>query len=419
MITKGNRRGGTPILIEQSNFRHLERVPVETKMFREEWLQKLIHEFPGLLPIEEIDAAFSPLIAIGREIATPAGYIDNLFVSPEGYITIIETKLWRNPEARREVVGQILDYAKELNRWSYNDLNECTVKFNQLYNNNSDGLLATYRNANGLEETEEQNFIDKLSKNLKRGRFLLLIVGDGIRESVEDMVAYLSDSPQLYFTLALVELQVYNVDAANNSLLVVPQLITRTREITRAVVRVEGIQPDNVKISIETDLGIPNDSKNQFGRKLNITADDFFEELTKNCGLLTADFARQVINDSEAMGLFIEWNTGSFSVRLPDPLGSGLKISLLNIDRGGLFYLGYSRSKFEKLKMPLEISYRFTADTAKLFPGIYPSADKPNIWNKYTTLKELEKVYIPFMDRMNAYVAEITEFLQHQEIESD
>ena len=29
---------------------------------------------------------------------------------------LIECKLWRNPEARREVVGQILDYAKVLTR---------------------------------------------------------------------------------------------------------------------------------------------------------------------------------------------------------------------------------------------------------------------------------------------------------------
>lgn len=268
MISTGKRLGGKPLLIEQGVATPLQRVPVDQKLFQEEWLQRLIHEHPGLLPIEEIDSAFSPLVAIGREIATPAGYIDNLYVSPEGYLTIVETKLWRNPEARREVVGQILDYAKELNRWSYKDLNECTIKFNQLYNRNSDGIIATYRRVNGLEETEEQDFIDKVSKNLRRGRFLLLIVGDGIRESVEDMVSYLSESPQLYFTLGLVELQVYRLNEQSGSLLVIPQLITRTKEITRAVVRLEGIQPENVKISIETDLGIPDETKNTVSRLL-------------------------------------------------------------------------------------------------------------------------------------------------------
>ncbi len=43
-------------------------------------------------------------------------------VYPRGYLTIVETKLWRNPEARREVVGQIVDYAKELSTWDVEEL---------------------------------------------------------------------------------------------------------------------------------------------------------------------------------------------------------------------------------------------------------------------------------------------------------
>jgi len=78
---------------------------------------------------------------------------------------------------------------------------------------------------------EEHTLIDKISRNLSPGRFLLLIIGDGIRESVEELVSYLSQSPQLHFTLALVELQVYRLGEADDSLLIIPQLVTRTREI--------------------------------------------------------------------------------------------------------------------------------------------------------------------------------------------
>ena len=41
---------------------------------------------------------------------------------PLGRLTLAEFKLWRNPQARREVIGQILDYAKELASWRYADL---------------------------------------------------------------------------------------------------------------------------------------------------------------------------------------------------------------------------------------------------------------------------------------------------------
>jgi hypothetical protein len=81
-------------------------------------IQALIHEHPACLPIVEIDAMFSGPVPICTELNTPAGPIDNFMVTPSGLPVLIECKLWRNPEARREVVSQILDYAKELSRWS-------------------------------------------------------------------------------------------------------------------------------------------------------------------------------------------------------------------------------------------------------------------------------------------------------------
>ncbi len=76
--------------------------------FPETWLQELLHNHPHILPVEEIEPIFSPLVPIGREIATDAGPIDNLFISKAGYPVLVETKLWRNTEARREVLAQTI-----------------------------------------------------------------------------------------------------------------------------------------------------------------------------------------------------------------------------------------------------------------------------------------------------------------------
>jgi len=62
------------------------------------------------------------VLPVAWELQTTCGSIDLLFVNSEGMITIVETKLWRNPEARRKVVTQIIDYAKDLAKWSYSDL---------------------------------------------------------------------------------------------------------------------------------------------------------------------------------------------------------------------------------------------------------------------------------------------------------
>lgn len=335
MTTKGNRRGGQPVLIQNSTATFLNRIALDERAFNEGWIQKLIHDNPNILPVNEIETGFSPLIPIGREVSTNAGNIDNLFISPEGYVTIVETKLWRNPEARREVVGQILDYAKELNKWTFTDLDNSVKTFNQLYNNNAEGILSTVHKQIELDETEEQLFIDNISKNLKRGRFLLLIVGDGIRESVEDMVEYLTQYPQLYFTLALIELQIFAFNKTDNSKIIIPQLITRTREITRAIVRIEGTQAADLKINIETDLGTEiNKQQAQSNSRLTITAQDFFEQLEKNTDTATIELANQTIKDCEELGLVIEWNVSSFSVKLPDPQGSELELEyLLSIER--------------------------------------------------------------------------------------
>jgi hypothetical protein len=81
-------------------------------------IQALVHAHPACLPITEIDPMFAGPVPICTELNTPAGPIDNFMVTPSGLPVLVECKLWRNPEGRREVVGQILDYAKELSRWS-------------------------------------------------------------------------------------------------------------------------------------------------------------------------------------------------------------------------------------------------------------------------------------------------------------
>lgn len=405
MISNGNRRNGKPIHILENSANALERVSLTGGEFNEEWIQKLIYAHPGILPVGEIEASFTPLIAIGREISTSAGFLDNLFVSPEGYITIVETKLWRNPEARREVVGQIIDYAKELSKWTFTDLNNAVISSSRSYNNSSDGLLDILKKHGHLTEQDDHFIIDNISRNLKRGRFLLLIVGDGIRESVEDMIEYLSLSPQVHFTLALVELQVFKLNDAKSSLIVIPQVVTRTEEITRAIIRIEGSYGD-LNVNIETDLGTESENKKTNVQRLTIAAEDYFEQLKLNSNSDIVDFAKQIILDAQESGYYIEWNTGSFGVKLPDPQGSGLKITLFTVDKFGKLYFGYSRALLDKLGLAPELSYNLAIDTASLL-NLQQNQETKYSWNKYSSLKDLQPVYHSFMARMASYANEI------------
>ena len=197
----------------------------------EAYIQKLVHEYPACLPIAEIDAMFSHPVPICTELNTPAGPIDNFMVTPSGLPVLVECKLWRNPEARREVVSQILDYAKELSRWSSSDVQR---EVSHRLKREGNPLLDIVRAVD--PGVDERQFNDALTANLRRGRFLLLIVGNGIREGVEAIAEYLQLHAGLHFSLGLVELPIYVMP--NGDRLVAPRVLARTALVTRNVVAV-------------------------------------------------------------------------------------------------------------------------------------------------------------------------------------
>jgi hypothetical protein len=88
----------------------------------EAWLRDLVFDHPELLPIEEIEPMLDPLVSACVELPMSAGNADNLFLNLNGGIALVECKLWRNPEARRKVVAQVIDYARCLTTWRYTDL---------------------------------------------------------------------------------------------------------------------------------------------------------------------------------------------------------------------------------------------------------------------------------------------------------
>ena len=71
------------------------------------------------MPIGEIEPGFERLLPVSMEVPCSGGYIDNLFVTTDGGIVLVETKLWKNLEARRIVVAQALDYAAAISRMTY------------------------------------------------------------------------------------------------------------------------------------------------------------------------------------------------------------------------------------------------------------------------------------------------------------
>jgi len=381
-----NRRYCDPLIVyKDGGTRGLRRVPFTARTLQEGWLQHLLERHPELLPIEDIEPAFAPLVPLGREIGTAAGAIDNLFVNPDGYLTLVETKLWRNPEARREVVGQIIDYAKDVSQWDFEDLDAQVRAYARQQSRGEAGLLEIVRDAGLGVELDEAQFIDRVTRNLQRGRLLLIVAGDGIRGSVEAMADYLQQTPQLHFTLALVELLTYELDADEGSLLVVPQVVARTREITRAVVRVEGTGIESVHVDVDTTTEMPH----RPSKRYTMTEEDFFDRLSQAVSDEELRVARRLISDVEDMGAKIDWKQASFSIKLPDPGESGQMLTLLVVQTSGEAYVGWLPDQLHRIGLPQEIGLRYFEESAGL---LGTRTARKGDWLSWETAQRLSRI---------------------------
>ncbi|MCE2518999.1 MAG: DUF4268 domain-containing protein [Alphaproteobacteria bacterium] len=194
----------------------------------EETLRDLLFEHPQALPIAQIDTSYDGLLPVCRELSTPAGFVDALYVNRLGNLTLAEFKLWRNPQARREVIGQILDYAKDLASWDYEDLQREVSRALKRPGNVLWELVA-----NADSTVGEAAFVDNVTRHLRRGEFLMLIVGDGIREGAANIVEFVQRHSGLQFNLALVEAAIWR-DGADR-LIVQPRVLARTEIVRRHV----------------------------------------------------------------------------------------------------------------------------------------------------------------------------------------
>ena len=327
MATTPSRYGRTMYLPPGDDARSitLRRPPLTTesqgRAYDEAWLQELLFRNPELLPIGEIDAAFGPVIPLCRELPTDAGPVDLAYVSESGRLTLVECKLWKNPEARRKVVAQILDYAKDIHGWSYEEL-DGAVRRARRATGNSRCLFDLVRDEN--ENIDEAAFVDGVTRNLANGRFLLLVVGDGIREGVKRLAEYLQRLAGIQFTFGLVELAMFELPAASTpgGLIVEPRVLARTVEIERATVR-------RADIGVAVEEPPARSTGGHSGRPL--TEDEFYEKVRK----LDADFPdrlRDFFGRVEDLGLVVVAHTASMVLRWDREDGNTLFFGVLYAD---------------------------------------------------------------------------------------
>jgi hypothetical protein len=250
--------------------------------YQECLLQELIDRWPNVLPICDYYPHTAGLCSLGREIPVPVagdqgGFIDNLLVTSEGHLVIVETKLWRNPQAVRDVIAQTLQYCMAVSQLKLADFEGCLRRgdprgqrlgmdetvFEHVRNLAADGSLPT------LNDDLEYDF-ERWRRNQE---ILLLIVADGVRQSVERLVNWINEAVGTApFKFGLVELCLYALPDGGR--IVVPKTLLRIREASRHVVTVNNLAGENVTITVSGS----NEPPRKILAPANPTTED---ELTK------------------------------------------------------------------------------------------------------------------------------------------
>ena len=163
----------------------------------EEYLQTLLENYPNLLAGKQINET-NPRkwIVISREFPVPGDdfsggrwSLDHLLLDQEGIPTLVEVKRSSDTRIRREVVGQMLDYAA--NAISFWKVETIRLRYESKFGNDSEQAKIDM-DSKFENPVEYEDYWEKVDNHLKTGRIRLLFVADEIPSELKQIVEFLN-----------------------------------------------------------------------------------------------------------------------------------------------------------------------------------------------------------------------------------
>lgn len=337
------------IFLIQDNGQLIEMT--EREYDSEDLLQELLAKYPSLISGEQIDSE-SPRrwLLISREISLPsqedgAGRwsVDHLFLDQDAIPTLIEVKRSSDTRIRREVVGQMLDYAA--NAVVYWPIETIRAQFEA--NSQAHGLDPEQRLSEfvGLDSDSEQ-FWQKAKTNLQAGKVRMIFIADEIPTELRRIVEFLNAQMDPAEVLA-VEIKQYVGQGLKT---LVPRVMGQTAEAQR-------------KKSLSTSEAKQWDEAS------------FFQELNMKRGKDEEEVARKILEWAKANSLRIWWGKGSRSGSFFPMLDyNGLSYWLISVWTYGSievqFQMMKSKPPFDDESKRIELLHRLNE-----IPGIAISAN--------------------------------------------
>jgi len=267
----------------------LEKLPVHP-YDSEDLLQTLIMKHPELLAGDQINPD-KPIrwLFIKREAGIPDGdqesdrwSVDHLFLDQNSIPTFVETKRSSDTRIRRNITGQMLDYAANAQRhWPADGIRAmATAQYGNKEAVNS--AVEELLRPDSVEDvpTVINNYWNKVDDNLRNGHVRLLFVADRIPGELRRVIEFLNDQMTKVEVLGIEIAQYVSSDFTA----LVPRVIGQTEAIRQR--RTGGTGQHTTR-----------------------------QEFLNNCPEELREFFIGAFSKSEEFGMHIYWGTKGFSLR--------------------------------------------------------------------------------------------------------
>ena len=181
------------LLDEHSSLLPMQEQPYDT----ESLLQELLAKHPDLLAGEQIDSNEPRRwVLVTREMPVPGEEegpgrwsLDHLFLDQDAIPTLVEVKRSSNTQIRREVLGQMLDYAA--NAVAYWPVEDIRAKFEAQCEANGTDPEEELASLLG-DERDTADFWQQVKTNLQAGRIRMVFIADEIPAELRRIVEFLN-----------------------------------------------------------------------------------------------------------------------------------------------------------------------------------------------------------------------------------
>ncbi len=176
-------------------------------------LQRVLQEHPEIIPGEQMDPGSDDpprFLLLKRELSIGSWSLDHLFVDHLGVPTLVECKLIQNPQSRREVIGQVIEYAANIQLALGNGALRLIAE--RSWTENGADLADTL--AMKLDVEDVDDFWLRVEQNLEAGKIRLVVAGDEIRPEVRRMIEYLNSEMHRVDVFGL-EIKCYGINGEN------------------------------------------------------------------------------------------------------------------------------------------------------------------------------------------------------------